>query len=126
MSCTQRLGSDHSPRGESADDYPGMVTRGGGLEQRGPFRLRGDKTIMAGGDDMATPSEHARLVCGICGATAEELASPLHPPLDGPIVIRTHVLEAHGITVDALEGSVQIGSTWTLPDGQVWMSEVRS
>jgi hypothetical protein len=38
---------------------------------------------------MQTPPEGSGLVCGICGATAEELASPLHPPLDAPIVIRT-------------------------------------
>jgi hypothetical protein len=55
-----------------------------------------------------------------------ELTSSLHPPLDGPIVIRTHVLEAHEVTVEALEDSVQIGATWTLPDGRVWMSAVRS
>jgi hypothetical protein len=50
---------------------------------------------------------------------------PLHPPLDGPIVIRTHVLDAHEVTMEMLEGSVQIGATWTLPDERVWMSEVR-
>jgi hypothetical protein len=75
---------------------------------------------------MAAPSDGARWVCGFCGATAAELSSPLHPPLDGPIVIRTHVLEAHEVTVEALEDSVPIGATWTLPDGRVWMSEVRS
>jgi hypothetical protein len=74
---------------------------------------------------MATPSEHTRLVCGFCRATAEELATPGLPPLDGPIVIRTHVLEAHNVTLEAIEGSVQLGSTWTLPDGRVWMSEVQ-
>ena len=75
---------------------------------------------------MATAPERSSLVCGICGATAEELASPLHPPLEAPIVIRTHVLEAHEVSVAALEDSVHIGATWTLPDGRVWMREVRS
>src|SRR5882724_3626699 len=42
---------------------------------------------------MATPPEGSQVVGGLCGATAEELSSPLHPPLDGPVVIRTHVLE---------------------------------
>jgi hypothetical protein len=37
-------------------------------------------------------------VCGMCGATAEELASPLYPALVGHIVIRTHVQEAHEVT----------------------------
>jgi hypothetical protein len=75
---------------------------------------------------METQPEGSLWVCGICGATAAELSSPLHPPLDGPIVIRTHVLEAHEVTVEALENSSQIGATWTLPDGRVWMREVRS
>jgi hypothetical protein len=75
---------------------------------------------------MNTPPERSGWVCGICGATAEELASPLHPPLDGPIVIRTHVLEAHEVTIKALEDSLQVGATWSLPDGRVWMREVRS
>ncbi len=47
---------------------------------------------------METQPERSQFVCGICGATAEERASPLHPPLEGPIVIRTHVLEAHEVT----------------------------
>jgi hypothetical protein len=75
---------------------------------------------------METSPERSGLICGICGATAEELASPLHPPLDAAIVIRTHVLEAHEVSVEALEESVQIGATWTLSDGRVWMREVRS
>jgi hypothetical protein len=75
---------------------------------------------------MQTPPEGSGLVCGICGATAEELASPLHPPLDAPIVIRTHVLEAHEVSVEALEASSSIGATWTLADGRVWMREIRS
>jgi hypothetical protein len=74
---------------------------------------------------MAAPSEHAGVVCKICGATAEELASPLHPPLDVPVVIRTHVLEAHEVSVEALEESFQIGATWTSADGRVWMRDVR-
>jgi hypothetical protein len=75
---------------------------------------------------MATPSEHAQLVCGFCRSTVEELATPGVPPLDGPTVIRMHVLEAHDISVEEIEGSVQLGATWTLPDGRVWMSEVES
>jgi hypothetical protein len=51
---------------------------------------------------------------------AEELASPLHPLLDGPMVIRTHVREAPEGTVEALEGSGQIEATWALPDGRGW------
>jgi hypothetical protein len=75
---------------------------------------------------METPPDLSRWVCGICESTAEELSSPLHPPLEGPIVIRTHVLEAHGVILADLEDSVQIGATWNLPDGRVWMREVRS
>jgi hypothetical protein len=75
---------------------------------------------------METQPKRSRFVCGICGATAEELASPLHPPLEGPIVIRTHVLEAHGVTAAALEDSLQVGATWSLPDGRIWMREVPS
>jgi hypothetical protein len=56
---------------------------------------------------------------------AEELTSPLHPLLDGPVVIRTHLLEAHKVTLDQLESSTQIGTTWTLADGRVWMRELR-
>jgi hypothetical protein len=37
---------------------------------------------------MPTPPDRSSWVCGLCGSTAEELASPLHPPLDGPVVIR--------------------------------------
>jgi hypothetical protein len=40
-------------------------------------------------------------------------------------VIRTHVLEAHGVTLEQLEGSTPIGATWTLGDGRVWMRELR-
>jgi hypothetical protein len=74
---------------------------------------------------MAAQPERSHVVCGLCGATAEELASPLHPPLDGPVVIRTHVLEAHEVTLEQLESSTQIGATWTLADGRVWMRELR-
>ena len=73
---------------------------------------------------MATPPERSPVACGFCGATAEELSSPLHPPLDGPVVIRTHVLEAHGLTLEQMESSTQIGATWTLADGRVWMREL--
>jgi hypothetical protein len=75
---------------------------------------------------METPPERSGWVCGICGATAEELASPLHPPLEGHIVIRTHVQEAHGVTGTELQDSLQVGATWSLPDGRVWMREVQS
>jgi hypothetical protein len=75
---------------------------------------------------METQPKRSRFICGICGATAEELASPLHPPLDGHIVIRTHVLEAHELTAAALEDSLRVGATWSLPDGRVWMRELPS
>jgi hypothetical protein len=41
------------------------------------------------------------------------------------VVIRTHVLEAHGVPLEQLEGSTVIGATWTFADGTVWMREVR-
>ncbi len=75
---------------------------------------------------METPLEPSHWVCGICGSTAAELASPLHPPLDGPSVIRRHVQEAHDVTVEALRDSLQAGGAWSLPDGRVWTREVRS
>jgi hypothetical protein len=74
---------------------------------------------------MPTSPDRSSWVCGLCGSTAEELASPLHPPLDGPVVIRTHVLEAHGVTLEQMERSTQIGATWTFADGRVWMREAR-
>ena len=75
---------------------------------------------------METPLEPTRWVCGMCEATAAELASPLHPPLDGPSVIRRHVREVHGVTVEELQDSLQAGRAWSLPDGRVWMRERRS
>jgi hypothetical protein len=66
------------------------------------------------------------VVCGIGGATAEALASPRHPPLDVPLVIRTPVLEGHEVSVEALEASSPIGVVWTLPAGRVWLRERRS
>jgi hypothetical protein len=41
------------------------------------------------------------------------------------VVIRTHVLEAHGVTLEQMESSTQIGATWTLADGRIWMREAR-
>lgn len=70
---------------------------------------------------MEPPPERSRVVGGICGATAEELASRLHPPLNGHMVIR-----AHGVTVAALEDSLPVGATWSLPHGRVWICEVQS
>jgi len=69
---------------------------------------------------IPTPLECSSWVCGLCGLTVEELASPLHPPLDGPVVIHTDVLEADGVTLEQMEGPTQIGSTWTLADGRVY------
>jgi len=45
--------------------------------------------------------------------------------MDGPVVIRTHVLETHEVTLDPIEGSTQIGTICTLADGRVWMRELR-
>jgi hypothetical protein len=74
---------------------------------------------------MATLPEGSPVVCGLCGATAEKLSSPLHPPLNGPVVIRTHVLEAHGVSLEPREGSTRIGATWTLGNGRVRVRELR-
>ena len=74
---------------------------------------------------MPTPLKRSSWVCGLCGSTVEELASPLHPPLDGPVVIRTHVLEAHGVTLEQIERSTQMGATWTLADERTWMRGAR-
>jgi hypothetical protein len=75
---------------------------------------------------MATPLEHAQLVCGFCRVTATELASAGYEPLDEHTVIRMHVQEDHNVSIEALEGSTQFGATWTLPDGQIWMAKVQS
>jgi len=45
---------------------------------------------------VATPLERSTWVCGLCGSMAEVLSSPLHPLLEGPVVIHPHALEAHG------------------------------
>ena len=58
-------------------------------------------------------------------ATAEALASLLHPPREGPVVIRTHGLEAHGVTLELLEGLTLLGALWTFADERVWRREVR-
>ena len=58
--------------------------------------------------------------------SAEELASAGYEPLDEHTVIRMHVQEVHNVTIEALEGSSQLGATWTLPDGQIWMIQVQS
>jgi hypothetical protein len=57
---------------------------------------------------METPPKRSGFVCGLCGATAEELASPLHPPLEEPMVIRTHGLEAHEVTAAAYWGQFPV------------------
>ena len=75
---------------------------------------------------MEPPEDLTRWACGFCNATAAELSSPTHPPLEGRIIIRTHVLDAHEVLVTDLEASSQIGATWTLPDGRVWLREIRS
>jgi hypothetical protein len=75
---------------------------------------------------MATLLEHAQLVCGFCRVTAAELASAGYEPLDEHTVIRMHVQEDHNVNIEALEGSTQLGATWTLPDGQIWMIKVQS
>ena len=41
------------------------------------------------------------------------------------MVIRTLGLEAHGVTLEQLEGLNQTGATWTFADGRVSMREVR-
>ena len=43
--------------------------------------------------------------------------------LTGPEIAA--LLEAHGILPADLEASRQIGPTWTLPDGRVWLREIR-
>jgi hypothetical protein len=70
---------------------------------------------------LATQPERSNRVCG---ATAEARASPLHPPLEGPVVLRTHGLEAHGVILEPLEGLTPLGAPWTFADGRVWRREV--
>jgi len=70
---------------------------------------------------MATQPERSNRVCR---ATVAAPASPLHPPLEGPVAIHTYGLEAHGVTLDPLEGLTQIGATWTFADGRVSMRGV--
>jgi hypothetical protein len=74
---------------------------------------------------MESSQDLAQWACGLCDSTAAELSSPTHPPLEGRIVIRTHVLEAHDVLLADLEASSQIGATWVLPDGRVWLREIR-
>jgi hypothetical protein len=74
---------------------------------------------------MEPPADLEQWACGLCDSTAAELSTPTHPPLDGRSVIRAHVLDAHNILVADLEASTEIGSTWTLPDGRVWLREIR-
>ncbi len=74
---------------------------------------------------MEPSQDLARWVCGFCDSTAAELSTPTHPPLEPHAVVLAHVLEAHGILPADLEASRQIGPTWTLPDGRVWLREIR-
>jgi hypothetical protein len=74
---------------------------------------------------MEPPQDLAQWACGFCNATAAELSTPTHPPLEARAVIRAHVLEAHDVLLADLEASTQIGPTWTLPDGRVWLREIR-
>jgi hypothetical protein len=41
------------------------------------------------------------------------------------VVICTHGLEAHGVTLELLEGLTPLGALWTFADGRVWRREVR-
>jgi hypothetical protein len=60
----------------------------------------------------------------VCGATAEALASPLRTPPEGPVVIRTQGLEAHGVILEPLESLTQLGAPWTFADGRVSRREM--
>ena len=60
----------------------------------------------------------------VCGTTAEALALPLHPPPEGPVVIRTHGLDAHGVTLEPLERLTQLRAPWTFADARVSRREV--
>jgi len=62
---------------------------------------------------------HPELSNRVCGATAEALASVLHPPPEGPVVIRTH-----GCALDPLEGLTQLDAPWMIADERVWRREV--
>jgi hypothetical protein len=73
---------------------------------------------------MQPPEDLAQWACGFCGSTAAELSTPTHPPLAGRIVVRTHVLDDHNVLLADLEASTQVGDTWTLPDGRVWLREI--
>jgi hypothetical protein len=57
-------------------------------------------------------------IMGIATFASDLAGKRLHQPLDGHIVIRTHALEAHEVTAAALEDWLQVGSAWSLPDGQ--------
>jgi hypothetical protein len=61
----------------------------------------------------------------VCGPAAEAFASPLHPPPEVPVVIRTQGLEAHGVTLEPLEGLTQLWASWTSADGRVSRCEVQ-
>jgi hypothetical protein len=74
---------------------------------------------------MEAPQDLAQWACGFCDSTAAELSTPTHPPLEGRSVIRTHVLDAHNVLLADIEASSQIGPTWALPDGRVWLREIR-
>jgi hypothetical protein len=75
---------------------------------------------------MPTPPAHARGVCSTCGATADEMASARHPPLDGSIAIRPHVRQAPEVTVEVREGSGPTRGTWASPDGRGWLCKAQS
>jgi hypothetical protein len=40
------------------------------------------------------------------------------------VVIHTHELEAHGVTIESLEGLTPLGTPWTFADERVWRREV--
>jgi hypothetical protein len=40
------------------------------------------------------------------------------------VVIHTHELEAHGVTIESLEGLTPLGAPWTFADGRVCKPEV--
>jgi hypothetical protein len=75
---------------------------------------------------MDPPADLEQGACGLCDSTAAELSTPTHPPLDGRSVIRAQVRDAHNSLLADLEASTEIGAPWTLPDGRVWLREIRS